>query len=60
MSEPLPPLAPAPADFGAHGFMYLECDIPPGITIDEFRRRRATKHGSRYFRRLRERLRSVG
>jgi hypothetical protein len=47
MPEPLPPL----------GFMYVECDIPPGMTIDEFRRQRATKHGPQHFRRLRKRLR---
>jgi hypothetical protein len=37
--------------------MYLACDIPPGMTIDDFRRRRATKHGPRHFRRLLQRLR---
>jgi hypothetical protein len=53
-------LASAPADVAAHAFMYVECDIQPGITIDEYRRRRTTKHGPRHFRRLRNRLRPVG
>jgi hypothetical protein len=48
MSQSLPPLA-----HSEHGFMYVACDIPPGVTIDEFRRRRATKHGAGQFRRLR-------
>jgi hypothetical protein len=45
------PPASAPSDIAAHGFMYVACDIPPGMTIDEFRRRRAAKHRPRHFRR---------
>jgi hypothetical protein len=32
--------------------MYDACDIPPGMTIDEFRRQREINCGPRHFRRL--------
>jgi hypothetical protein len=46
------------AEIAAYGFMYVACDIPPGMTIHEFRRRRAIKHGPRHFRRLQKLLSS--
>jgi hypothetical protein len=48
----------ASTDIAAHGFGYDACDIPPAMTMDEFRRWRAIKHGPRHFRRLLKRLRS--
>jgi hypothetical protein len=39
--------------------MYEACDIPPGMTIDEFRARRATTHRVWRLRRLRKRLHFV-
>jgi hypothetical protein len=52
--------APASDAIGAHAFLYDACDIPPGMTIAEYRRRRVTKHGPRHFRGLRKRLGSAG
>jgi hypothetical protein len=38
--------------------MYDDCDIPPGMTIDEFRRLRAINDRRQPFRRPLKRLRS--
>jgi hypothetical protein len=40
-------------EVAAHGFMYEACDIPPGMTIDEFRVRQKVV-GSSPISRLRE------
>ena len=44
-------------EIAAHGFMYEACDIPPGMTIDEFRARGTTERHGWCLRRLRKRLR---
>ena len=32
-----------------YSFNYVECDIPEGVTLDEWRRRRCTAHAERPF-----------
>ena len=41
----------------SHNFNYVECDIPEGVTLDEWRRRRCTRRPSRS---LLARLRRAG
>ena len=48
----------AATQVAACAFMYDHCDIPPGMTIDEFRRLRAINAGRRPFRGPLKRLRS--
>jgi hypothetical protein len=33
----------------SHSFSYVECDIPEGMTLDEWRRRHRTGHAERPF-----------